>query len=187
MPILQIKQPTGAGCGQVVSESLGRAGLRGGAVVLHVKGLAWNSSLINVTVPFTTSFLWAFVSTSSAHSPGPTGGDRPMWGSVLRRSWLRSQPVSIWRAKQEDGKDARPPGAKRRGPEFEKSSYRRSHQHCVSWRIRVSQAKRGGKGIPGRGNHTQEGSEVREDQGTLCSFVTPNRCQGGGERVVGEP
>lgn len=64
MPIIQIKQPTGAGCGQVVSESLGHAGPRGGAVVLHVKGLAWNSSLINVAVPFPTSSLWAFVSTS---------------------------------------------------------------------------------------------------------------------------
>lgn len=104
-----------------------------------------------------------------------------MWGSVLTRSWPRSQPVSIWREKYEDARAARPLGAKRRGPKFEKSSYRRSDQHCVSWRIRVSQAKRGGKGVPGRGNHTQEGSKVREDQGTLCSFVTPNRCRGWGE------
>lgn len=64
MPIIQIKQPTGAGCGQVVSESLGHAGPRGKRLVLRIKGLAWNSSLTNVTVPFPTSSLWAFVSTS---------------------------------------------------------------------------------------------------------------------------
>ena len=72
-----------------------------------------------------------------------------------------SQLVLTW-GNYDAAEDLGPLGVKGRGPKSEKSFCRRWNQdHVLEDGLRVSQAKRGGTDVPGKGNRTEEGPEVK--------------------------